>query len=259
MTYYEVQSSPASRWSGTLRAKRRWALPGLEDCPGCHATWSGVLEYPAVDLSDLPEAHELEEVRPEHWPEYSRLLELVRPYCPPGAHLEPGTGFGPLVGSARGKWGPVTLVDIASLLVREDAIHTLSGLNLTYVWPQLRRPPSPRIAEIHLAPLGRLAPECSQSDQETPCAVCGRDGGLLPQHYWLDAASIPADTDAFRLTDAATLVIVSGRMADRINDLGDSDIMLTPIGTTKPPNFQPPKPLNADGVGIVIRRAPSDI
>nr|ABX46802.1 hypothetical protein pMF1.19c [Myxococcus fulvus] len=255
MTYYEVQSSPEHRWSGALRAERRWSLPGLEDCPGCHETWGGGLEYPAVDLSNLPVARELEDARPETWDEFSRLRELVRPYCPPGAQLEPGTAFGPLVGTAHGKWGPVTLEDITTLLVREDALRAMAGLNLTHAWPQLRRQPTMRIAEIQLAPAGRLAPECTRPGRPTPCAVCGRRGGLLPHRYWLDAESIPADADAFRPTDATSLVIVSGRMADRINDLEASDITLAPIGTSRPPDFQTPRPLHPHGVGIIIRRS----
>ncbi|WP_407692962.1 double-CXXCG motif protein [Pyxidicoccus xibeiensis] len=42
--YFELKTAEG-HWSGTLRAERRWSLPGLETCPGCRATWAGILAY----------------------------------------------------------------------------------------------------------------------------------------------------------------------------------------------------------------------
>ncbi|MFP2908615.1 double-CXXCG motif protein [Pyxidicoccus sp. 3LFB2] len=255
MTRYFELTSAEGRWSGTYRAERRWSLPGLEDCPGCRETWAGVLTYPAVDLSALDVARELEEARPEPFQEYSRLRELVRPYCPPDAPLEPGTAFGPLVGSARGKWGPLTS-DMWTLLVREDALQVLAKLNvrgIVPVRPRFRRPPSPGIAELALLAQGRLHPDCLPPERSGPCAVCGRDEWSLPAHRWLDPASLPEELDVFRLADAPTLIVVSERFADALLELEPSDIDLTPLSTARPPGVEPLEPL-AGNAAIVIRK-----
>ncbi|MFP2927766.1 double-CXXCG motif protein [Pyxidicoccus sp. 3LG] len=257
--YFELMEPEGrSRWSGTYRAERRWSLPGLETCPGCRATWSSSIPYPSVDLSELKEAHEFEEARPEPFEEYSRLRELVRPSCPPGALLEPGAEFGPLEGSARGKWGPVTL-EMWNVLVREDALQVLLELGLrgiVPVWPHFRRPPSPRVAELALLPRGRLHPDCLPPERPDPCAVCGREEWWLPTHRWLDPASLPDDLDVFRLENATTMVVVSERFADALSRLEPSDVTLSPIGTSRPPGVQPLKRLEVSNAAIIIRRQP---
>ncbi len=256
MTQYFELTSVEAHWSGTYRAERRWSLPGLEDCPGCRATWAGVLVYPAVDLSELAGASELEDARPEPFNEYTRLREWVRPYCPPDVPLEPGTAFGPLVGSARGRWGPLTL-DMETLLVREDVLQVLAEMELggiVPVWPRFRRPPSPRVAELALRPRGRLHPDCLPPERPDPCSICGRREWTLPPHRWLDPASLPEDLDVFRLEDAPTLVIVSERFADVLGRLEPSDVSLSPIGTSRPPGVQVPKRLDISNAAIIIRR-----
>ncbi len=254
--FYELMRvDTEGRWSATCRARRRWSLPGLETCPGCRETWSGSLAYPAVDLSELKEARELEKRRPAPFEEFSRLRELVRRYCPPGALLEPGTAFGPLEGSTRGKWGPLTL-DMDDLLVREDALQVLAELELrgiVPVWPRFRRPPSPRVAELQLLPRGRLHPDCLPPERSDPCAVCGRDDWHLPTHRWLDPTSLPDDLDVFRLADAPTVVVVRERFVEALSRLEPSDVTLTPLLTSRPPGLEPLKRLPGNAA-ITIRR-----
>lgn len=253
--FYEIRRSAQPTWSGSYRAERRWSLPGVEECPGCRATWSGFLAYPAVDLSGLAEAHELEEARPAPFDEYARLRERVRPFCPSDARLEPGTEFGPLVGSARGKWGPFTLGDLSTLFVREDALQGLADARgIVPVWPQLRRALVPRVAELQLLPRGRLHPDCLPPDWPTPCAMCGRTGGVLPKHYWLQPDSLPTDLDAFRLEDAPGTIVVSEQFANVVQHFEPGDITLTPLLTSRPPDVQPPKPLDTSNAAIIIRR-----
>ncbi len=255
MSFYEIQTSPQATWSSTYRAERRWYLPGLEECPRCHVNWSSLLTYPAVDLSDLEEAHEMEEPRPASFEEYVRLRELVRPYCPPSAPLEPGTGFGPLVGSTRGKWGAVTLAHLATLFVREDALQALSDLRgIVPSWPQFRRPPVPAVAELQLPPRGRLARDCLPPDTLEPCAVCGCNGVVLPTHYWVDPGSLPTDMDAFRLADSPGVIVVSERFASIVRRFEPSDITLKPILTSRPPGIQTPKRLDGNAAIIIRRR-----
>ena len=254
--FYELRSNDTEgRWSGSYRARRRWALPGLETCPGCRATWAGGLAHPAVDLSAVKESSDLEERRPEPFEEFSRLRERVRPFCPPGTLLAPGTEFGPLEGSARGKWGPVTSV-MWNVLVREDALDVLMALELrgiVPVWPRFRRPPSPRVAELALLPRGRLHPDCLPPERTGPCDVCGRDAWRLPTHRWLDPAALPDDLDVFRLEDAQTLVVVSERFAEALSRLEPSDVTLAPLLAERPPGVEPLKRLPGNAA-IIIRR-----
>ena len=114
MRYFEL-STPhydAPRiWTGTYQADARWMLPGVE-CPTCGESWSGIaLAYPSVDLSQSPLRMELETPRLEPFARYARLLEQVKPLLPPGAQVEPGTTFGPLIGTAEGTFGPLVLRD----------------------------------------------------------------------------------------------------------------------------------------------------
>lgn len=251
---YELKWSPEPTWSSTYRVTRRWYLPSLEECPGCRASVSSHLTYPTVDLSELPEAHELEKPRPASLEECVRLRERVRPYCPPGAPLEPGTGLGPLVGSTRGRWGAFTLVDLATLFVREDALQALSDLRgIVPSWPRFRRPPTPAVAELQLLPRGRLAPDCLPPDAPEPCAVCGRTGVLRPLHYWVDPASLPTDLDAFRLADSPGVIVVSERFASVVRRFEPNDLTLKPLLTSRPPGIQTPRPL-AGNAAIIIRR-----
>jgi uncharacterized double-CXXCG motif protein len=235
-------------------AQRRWYLPALEECPGCRGSISSPLSYPAVDLSELEEAHELEEPRQAPFEEYVRLRDLVHPYCPPGAPLEPGTGVGPLVGSTRGRWGAFTVVDLSSLFVREDALQALSDLRgIVSSWPRFRRPPVPAVAELQLLPRGRLARDCLPPDTPAACAVCGCDEVVLPHAYWVDPASLPTDLDAFRLADSPSIIVVSERFASVVRRFEPSDVTLVPLLTSRPPGVQPPQRLEGNAA-IIIRR-----
>ena len=255
--FYEVdQRHGEAIWSRTYRVERRWHLPALEQCPSCRSPVGSFLTYPTVDLSELPEARELKP-RPASFEEYERLRELVRPYCPHGTSLEPGTGFGPLVGSTRGKWGAFTWVDLASLFVREDALQALSDLRgIVPSWPQFRRPPAPAVAELELLPHGRLAPDCFPPGRREPCAVCGSDWELRPLRYWADPASLPTDLDAFRLADDPGIIVVSERFANVVRRFEPNDIILKPLLTSRPPDVQAPKRLGGNAA-IIIRRPPA--
>jgi uncharacterized double-CXXCG motif protein len=251
--FYEITSSSEPTWSSTCRVRRRWDLPSVESCPSCRATVGSFLAYPTVDLSELPEARKLKP-RPASFEEYVRLRELVRPYCPPGAPLAPGTGLGPLVGSTRGKWGAFTVVDLASLFVREDALQAMENLRgIVPSWPEFRRPPSPAVAELQLLPYGRLAPDCFPPGRREPCTVCGCDGELRPLRYWVDPASLPTHLDAFRLADFPGIIVVSEQFASVVRRFEPNDISLKPLLTSRPPGIPAPRRLGGNAA-IIIRR-----
>src|SRR5689334_7087873 len=115
----------AARYGGNVNAWHKLSLPGAT-CHTCGVTWSSAgHEYPCVDLSRLAEREQFERARPEPFPEFARLRELVRPLAPPNSMLPPGTGFGPLVGRASGEFGPISWVGGLKLLVRREALERL--------------------------------------------------------------------------------------------------------------------------------------
>ncbi|WP_342382179.1 double-CXXCG motif protein (plasmid) [Myxococcus stipitatus] len=212
MRYYEIQPSDTATWTGTIEGARQWSLPGVEDCPGCHETWAGSVDYPAVDLTGLEAAHELEDARAAPYADYARLAELVRTRCPPGTQLPPGTSFGPLVGRARGEWGQLTLTDPWTAWARPDALALLEGLRgITPVWPVLHGRQAP-VAELHLSLAGGLAVDCI-GPTPPACRVCGREDWRLPGDYWLDPEQLP-ELDIFRIANAPTLIVVSEHIAE---------------------------------------------
>lgn len=210
-----------ARFKGDFNAAHKWGLPGAR-CAACGATWasSGHM-YPAVDLSRLPERGEFETARPEPFPEFARLRELVRPLAPPSAKLPPGTEFGPLVGTARGDLGPVTWQGDYLLMLRRDALDRLQaegvrGLLGCRTELRFRQKTPPELLELQIEPHGRLHPDCLPPDLPPPCATCGRVGFRLPEEPILDAASLPIELDLFRVGNYATVIIGTDRFMDAV-------------------------------------------
>jgi uncharacterized double-CXXCG motif protein len=211
----------AAKYNGGFDGAHRWGLPGVR-CHACGATWSGSgHEYPCVDLSQLPERRDFEKARPEPFPEFARLRELVRPLAPPDATLPPGTGFGPLVGRASGEFGPFGWWGSSLLLVRRGALERLQaegvrGLLGCRTELRFRQKDPPELLELQIEPLGRLHPDCIPPDEPPPCTTCGRFGLTRPDAPILDAASLPTDRDIFRVGNFATMLIATERFRDAV-------------------------------------------
>lgn len=199
----------------------KWGLPGVS-CHTCGATWSDAgYEYPAVDLSQLPERREFEKARPEPFSEFARLRELVRPLAPPHAELPPGTGFGPMTGRAAGEFGPIDWVAGLKLLLRRDALERLQaegvrGLLGCRTELRFRKKDAPELLELQVEPRGRLHPDCIPPDVPPPCTTCGRHNFSRPEEPILDAASLPSDVDLFRVGNFATMMIGTERFKDAV-------------------------------------------
>lgn len=210
----------ADKHGGEVHGSHRWGLPGVS-CPTCGITWSGAgHKYPCVDLSQLPEQHAFLKARPEPFHEFARLRELVRPLAPPHAELPPGTGFGPLVGTAFGKL-PAFAWMIEVLLVRRDALEGLlaegmRGLLGCRTELRFRQKNPPEMLEPQLEPHGRLHADCIPPDEPPPCATCGRFGLARPEAPILDMESLPQELDLFRVGNFATMVIGTERFMDAV-------------------------------------------
>ncbi|RKH43743.1 SitI6 family double-CXXCG motif immunity protein [Corallococcus llansteffanensis] len=215
-----------SRYSGDFDAAHKWGLPGLKNCPGCGVTWAGAgRQYPAVDLSLIPEHGEFEEARPEPFPEFVRLQALVRPLAPPNSELPPGTNFGPLVGTASGQFGPFTWLGHSLMIIRRDTLDSLQaagvrGLLGCKTELKFRQKTPPDILELQIEPRGLLHRDCLPPDVAPPCTTCGRQGLSRPDDPILDEASLPTDTDLFRVGNFATVIIGTDRFKDAVEQGG---------------------------------------
>jgi uncharacterized double-CXXCG motif protein len=217
MRFYKLDLGDIELQKGTYNAAYKWKLPGVS-CPTCKAIWGGAgTNYPAVDLSVLPEARKYLKARlEENFEEYERLRDQVRPLLHPEEPLEPGATFGPLVGKARGPFSAFIHQYGHILLVLPEALEVLQreGLRgLRGCRTEMRFSPkgAPELLDLHIEPRGLLHADCIPRSTPPPCPKCGRHGFRLPKEPLLDAASLPSDLDLFRLRNFATVLIVTER------------------------------------------------
>jgi uncharacterized double-CXXCG motif protein len=231
MKFYWLEEVRVPRYSGSYNATNKWGLPGVH-CPVCDAIWSMLGEcYPSVDLSYLPERDKYGSRLEKDYAEFERLREQVRPLAPPGVRLEPGAKFGPLVGTAKGEFGPLLMYYPWDLLVRREALEQLQaagvqGLKGCRTELRFRQKNPPELLELELWPRGQLHPDCLPADRVMPCGKCGRRGWSLPEQPILDAASLPQDVDLFRVGDFTTMLVGSERFVEAARRLGyEQDIV----------------------------------
>jgi uncharacterized double-CXXCG motif protein len=231
----EDETATAS-FSGSFDASHKWSLPGVK-CTGCGVTWGDWgHDYPSVNLAQLPEQAKFVKPWPVPVEELSRLRELVRPLMPAGAELPPGTGFGPLEGSASGKFGPFTWQGSSLLLVSRETVERLQaegvrGLLGCRAELRFRQKNPPELLELQLEPHGRLHPACIPPDVPPPCATCGRHAFRRPEDPILHAASLPTDLDLFRVGNFATMIIGTERFMEAVRSLALTGIAFRELPT----------------------------
>jgi uncharacterized double-CXXCG motif protein len=233
MRIYELKGT-APHFTGNLgNAKHRWGLPGVEPCSLCRAGGAIVgLQYPCVDLSALP-ASELAKLT-DSWPvpfeEFLRLRELVRPWAPKDALLEPGARLGPLEGTASGQFGQLFMQNPWSLYLRREALARLQeagvrGLEGCPLKVHFRVKSPPELRELQLELHGRFHPSCLPRERLPPCPRCGNDSLTMPETFWLDINSVPADLDVFRLKEAPGCIVATERLVEAVHSLKLDGVM----------------------------------
>jgi uncharacterized double-CXXCG motif protein len=238
MRYFRIKEDRSLGYTGFVDGVNKWGLPGIDTCPACKATWSGGMAYPSVDLTPVTALGDFEKARAEPIEEYERLRELVRPLLPPGAIVEPGSTFGPLVGKARGRFGQFVSNYAWVLLVRRAALEKLQaeglrGLKGCRTQVRFRQSNAPELLELEILPVGRAHPDCLPPDRKPPCPRCGRLGLSLPRELSLDASSLPSDLDLFRLVDFSTVIVCTERFAEACQRLGLDGITFLPLPTVQ--------------------------
>ncbi|PTL85072.1 hypothetical protein DAT35_08520 [Vitiosangium sp. GDMCC 1.1324] len=237
MRYFRVKEDRSAGYTGVIDAAHKWKLPGLQDCPACKVTWGdNSRAYPSVDLTPVASLTDFEDAWPEPIEEYERRCELVRPLLPPGAVLEPGVGFGPLVGKAQGRFGPFVLTISWWPLVQREVLEKLQaeglrGLKGCPTQLRFRQRASPELLELELLPVGRAHPECLPPHRKPPCQRCGRLALTLPKSLLLDAATLPEHLDVFRLEDFSTVVVCTERFVEACQRLGLDGVAFLPLPT----------------------------
>ncbi len=235
MRFYWLRNAPHPRYSGWYTDERKWGLPGVL-CPVCHATWStGADDYPSVDLSHLPaqEQKKYSARVEEDYAEFERLREQVRPLVPPGVHLWPGSGFGPMKGSVQGELGPLVLVNPWELLMRREPLERLQaeglrGLKGCRTELRFRKKNPPELLEMELLSQGEFHPDCLP-ERPPPCPKCERDSLKRPEEPILNAATLPQDLDLFRF---GTMIIGTERFVEAVRRLGyEQDIAFRELPT----------------------------
>jgi uncharacterized double-CXXCG motif protein len=187
-----------------------------------------------VDLTPVLSLGDFEEARAEPIEEYERLCELVRPLLPPGAILEPGTELGPIVGNARGRFGPLVSLEPWLLLVQREALEKLqaeglAGLKGCRTELRFRQRNSPELLELEILPMGRAHPDCLPPDRKPTCPRCHRWGLTLPKDLLLDARTLPSDRDLFRLEDFSQVIVCTERFVDACQRLGFDGVTFQPL------------------------------
>ncbi|HLL00690.1 MAG TPA: double-CXXCG motif protein [Myxococcaceae bacterium] len=231
MRFYWLRRVERPRYSGWYDDEHKWGLPGIH-CPLCQAIWSMAgVAFPSVDLSHLPEQEKYSARLEEDFSEFERLREQVRALAPSGAQLEPGTKFGPLVGAARGEFGPLCLYPSWTLLCGPEPLARLTaeglqGLKGFRTQLRFRKKNPQELFELELMPRGRFHPGCLPADLPPICPKCERFGASLPDEPILDAATLPSHLDLFRLQDFPTVPIATERFVEATRRLGyEQDIL----------------------------------
>ncbi|WP_171819036.1 SitI6 family double-CXXCG motif immunity protein [Pyxidicoccus fallax] len=228
MKFYEATEDTSLGYTGNLDdAINKWSIPGAEPCPTCRKG-GGIagFQYPCADLSSLP-AHELKKLS-NPWPvpqeEIARLIELVRPFVPSWAVLQPGALLGPITGKGMSRMGQLFMQNPWTLLVRRGAFERLQaagvrGLQGYPIDVRFRGKPPPELLDLQLELHGQMHPTCLPPDRKPPCPTCGDDSFKLPDPIVLDAATLPEHVDVFRMRDVPGIILVTERFVEAVKRL----------------------------------------
>lgn len=257
MRIFEVRASgrgPGTAKTYEVNATRMWSLPGVE-CPACGQIWANsATTYPSIDLARWHRAHWYQLEGPVPFAEFERLRDALRPYVPGDIQLQPGTQFGPLVGTAYGVAGDFAGGDLGSLLVRRGALRRLRGAgiaNLRAVTPRLdqggvltpdelaclgiyldvdlrtldvHQARWEEFVELDIPPSVLLSDASYRVDPAGECSLCGRLG-ITIERIIVDLASLPQDADLFRPRQATGYILATERFVAAVEHLGLSGLV----------------------------------
>ena len=224
MQLFAVLRDDPNLGTGTVDAAHKWCLPGVI-CTRCGSTWATVgLEYPAVDLSSLPNEQTYRRPWPVPFNEFVRLCRQVAELMEREALLRPGADIGPLVGKRKGRFvADFAWVNLWTLLATKESLAWLEERvpNLIGVSPTLtfRGDEPPTLLDLQLEPQGELILPPVRNGAY-PCDECGRDPRSLPEQIVIAKSSIPKNLHLFRARNFTTVVLATDRFVKAVRDLG---------------------------------------
>ncbi len=217
-----------------INAAHKWGLSGVT-CVVCNTTWITVgIEYPALDLSNLPTV----DLYCIHKPVSLEVMENLRhpiiPMLPPNSYLPPSTDIGPLVGKAWGKFGDFAWLNPWTMLMQRQTYQSLVSVGVQM--PILGMPPEitfrsktfPDLVEPQVEALARLVPASFIPPVSQPCPGCGRYSRKL-ERMIVDGASIPSHVDLFRPRDHPTYILATERFVKAVQKFNMTDILFEEI------------------------------
>lgn len=217
-----------------INASNKWGLPGVT-CPLCRQTWASVgLAYPSVDLTRLPNEKRYREFKPVALEELEDLKTVIEPLAPKGAILRPGTDFGPLVGTARGKFADFAWVNSWTLLIQREALNKLlaARVKMPKAAPTLltyRSKDAPELLELEIEPYTKISQSSFKSGIPPSCPSCGRDELIKPKRFTIDRSSVPQNLDMFKGRDFTTLILATEQLADAVKTLHLNNILFREV------------------------------
>jgi len=210
-----------SRSSGYFIGEHLWNLPGIS-CSRCKEVWATTgVAYPAIQLSEFIDLKNAQKESVVDVDEFIKLEAMVLDRFPHLEIITPGTSFGNLVGTLRGR----NFTDFVpstpwTLLMQEDTLNALSNSGtldrLEYGRVQLKDDSlvPGTLFEAQLMPRGHLILSSNGLTEDSACSLCGRRSITLPPRMKVTANSIPDELNLFRLANFTTIVVATQKFVD---------------------------------------------
>lgn len=237
MKYYKIKPDYSDEKQNYLEASHKWGLPGVS-CNICNQIWSSIgIEYPSVDISELQIAKQLENGWVANLNVLEDLKKEIKRAYPTCEILEPGTSFGSLVGKEVGRksgyfndfiWNmPWTIV------IKKEASDKLKSAELNLpmtIEPNIKFKTQPEtLYEFELPLNGKLSNPIYEAGNETACSGCGRIGASMPEKIIVERSLLADNCDIFRLTNFATIILVTENFVDCVKNFGLKGILFEQV------------------------------
>lgn len=223
MKIFHIKEDLSRNRVGYVDAVHKWGLPGVS-CPVCKQIWAGTgLEYPTIDLSSLRERKLFEKPRVEPLHEVEEMKKILKRAFPNIGKIGPGTLLGQMVGKSTGHLNDFVWHNPWTLLITIDALTKLQSYELSLpvtVAPALKfNTKQQEIYEFEICPRGILLNGIYKIGEIKICPGCDRDSATMPERLIVDGSSLPKNLDMFRLSNFATVILVTEPFVEAVKDL----------------------------------------
>lgn len=214
----------------------KWGMPGV-NCPSCNSIWSGCgVEYPSVDLSELPEVAEFKTPRVEPLEQINILKQIIMRAYPSLPKVEPGTLFGQSTGKGNGHFNGFVWESHWTLFITTNALSRLHDSELSLpkvVKAKINfKKQSEDLHEFEILPKGVLLNGIYPPEYPKYCPACGRNSITMPENIIVERNSLPINVDLFRLENFPTIIMTTEKLRDTVEKLEISGIIFHEVEIT---------------------------